>query len=51
LESGGRMVDAILTNNVLQATSQEFLNRMVEGKPVSRVRIQVLEGDFGFTFE
>ena len=51
LESGGRMVDAILTNTVLPAISQEFLNRMVEGQPVSRVRIKVMDGEFGFEFE
>ena len=51
LESGGRMVDAILTNTVLPAISQEFLNRMVEGQPVSRVQIKVVEGEFGFEFE
>jgi len=51
LDSGGRMVDAILTNTVLPAISQEFLNRMVEGQPVSRVRIKVVEGEFGFEFE
>ena len=51
LESGGRMVDAILTNTVLPAISQEFLNRMVEGQPVSRVRIKVIDGEFGFEFE
>ncbi|QQS55614.1 MAG: type VI secretion system ATPase TssH [Candidatus Competibacteraceae bacterium] len=51
LESGGRMVDAILTNTVLPAISQEFLNRMVEGKPVSRVQIKVVDGEFGFEFE
>ena len=51
LESGGRMVDAILTNTVLPAISQEFLNRMVEGQPVSRVRIKVVDGEFGFEFE
>ncbi len=51
LDSGGRMVDAILTNTVLPAISQEFLNRMVEGQPVSRVRIKVVDGEFGFEFE
>ncbi|NMQ17793.1 type VI secretion system ATPase TssH [Candidatus Competibacter phosphatis] len=51
LDSGGRMVDAILTNTVLPAISQEFLNRMVEGQPVSRVRIKVIDGEFGFEFE
>ena len=35
LESGGRMIDAVLTNTVLPAISQELLRRMVEGRPVS----------------
>ena len=51
LESGGRMVDAILTNTLLPAISQEFLTRMVEGKPVARVQIQVQDGDFAYAFE
>ncbi|MDS4057550.1 MAG: AAA family ATPase, partial [Candidatus Contendobacter sp.] len=51
LESGGRMVDAILTNTVLPALSQEFLTRMVEGKPVAGVRVQVQDGDFAYAFE
>ena len=51
LESGGRMVDAILTNTVLPALSQEFLTRMVEGKPVARVQVQVRDGDFAYAFE
>ncbi|HEY6866091.1 MAG TPA: type VI secretion system ATPase TssH, partial [Candidatus Eisenbacteria bacterium] len=37
LESGGRMIDAILTNTVLPAISEEFLKRMMEGKAVARV--------------
>ncbi|MFZ1643646.1 MAG: type VI secretion system ATPase TssH [Candidatus Contendobacter sp.] len=51
LESGGRMVDAILTNTVLPVISQEFLNRMVEGKLVARVQLQVRDGDFAYAFE
>ncbi|MDS4040347.1 MAG: type VI secretion system ATPase TssH [Candidatus Competibacter sp.] len=51
LESGGRMVDAILTNTMLPAISQEFLTRMVEGKPVVRVEVQVKDGDFAYAFE
>ena len=51
LESGGRMVDAILTNTMLPAISQEFLTRMVEGKPITRVQVQVKEGDFAYAFE
>jgi len=51
LESGGRMIDAILTNTVLPKISEEFLTRMVEGKPVERVHVDVQEGEFGYGFE
>ena len=30
LESGGRMIDAILTNTVLPKISEEFLTRMMD---------------------
>jgi len=51
LESGGRMIDAILTNTVLPKISEEFLTRMVEGKPVERVHVSVQDGEFGYGFE
>lgn len=51
LESGGRMIDAILTNTVLPKISEEFLIRMVEGKPVERVHVSVQDGEFGYGFE
>ena len=51
LESGGRMIDAILTNTVLPRISEEFLKRMMEGKPITRVQVGVAEGDFTYAFE
>ena len=51
LESGGRMIDAILTNTVLPAISSELLTRMLEGKPVERVHIAVSDGEFDYSFE
>jgi type VI secretion system protein VasG len=51
LESGGRMIDAILTNTVLPRISEEFLTRMMEGKPIDRVHVSVVDGDFGYGFE
>jgi len=51
LESGGRMIDAILTNTVLPRISREFLTRLVEGRPVSCVRLSVGEGDFQYAFD
>ncbi len=51
VESGARVVDAILTNTMLPRISQEFLTRMMEGKKVERVRVTVEGGDFGYAFE
>jgi type VI secretion system protein VasG len=50
LESGGRMIDAILTNTVLPAISREFLVRMLEGKPIDRVHVSVTNGEFAYAF-
>ncbi|HLD68052.1 MAG TPA: AAA family ATPase, partial [Pseudomonas sp.] len=38
-ESGGRMIDSILTNTLLPDMSREFLTRMLEGQPMAGVRI------------
>jgi type VI secretion system protein VasG len=51
VESGGRMVDAILTNTMLPAMSQEFLKRMIEGRPIERVGISIKDGDFAYSFD
>ncbi|MDT4289895.1 type VI secretion system ATPase TssH [Methylomonas sp. MO1] len=51
LESGGRMIDAILTNTVLPKISEEFLTRMMEGREIGRVHVQVIGGEFGYDFE
>jgi len=45
------MVDAILTQTLLPEISREFLNRMLEGKPVQQVRVSVREGAFAYDFE
>ncbi|CAN7218651.1 MULTISPECIES: type VI secretion system ATPase TssH [unclassified Variovorax] len=49
-ESGGRMIDAILTNTMLPDVSREFLNRMMEGKPIERVQVTVDNGAFDYRF-
>ncbi|UGB46739.1 type VI secretion system ATPase TssH [Frateuria edaphi] len=49
-ESGGRMIDAILTNTMLPDISREFLTRMIEGRPVAGVQVSVKEGDFDYAF-
>jgi len=47
-ESGGRMIDAILTNTMLPDISREFLNRMIDGVPVTGVKVG--GGDAGFSY-
>lgn len=51
VESGGRMIDAILTNTVLPSISSEFLTRMMEGKTVEKVHVGVTKGEFVYEFE
>ncbi|MGB3127104.1 MAG: type VI secretion system ATPase TssH [Pseudomonas sp.] len=50
LESGGRMIDAILTNAMLPAISTEFLNRLLAGTPATHVQVSVDGGDFSYHF-
>ena len=50
VESGGRVIDAILTNTLLPAMSKEFLERMLAGNPVSRVTLSVEGEDFSYTY-
>lgn len=50
LESGGRMIDAILTNTMLPRISEEFLNRMLEGQPVQGIEVSVADGQFEYRF-
>ncbi|MBW6069949.1 AAA family ATPase, partial [Pseudomonas aeruginosa] len=49
-ESGGRMIDAILTNTLLPDMSREFLTRMLEGKPLAGVRISSRDNQFHYDF-
>ncbi|RUL77714.1 type VI secretion system ATPase TssH [Dyella choica] len=49
-ESGGRMIDAILTNTMLPDVSREFLMRMIEGKAVAGVNVGVKGQDFEYGF-
>jgi type VI secretion system protein VasG len=49
-ESGGRMIDAILTNTMLPAISGAFLELMLQGGAVSRVHVGVKDGEFSYDF-
>jgi len=50
LESGGRMIDAILTNTVLPQISRELLSRMAEGTPIKSVDIDAVDDNFSYSF-
>lgn len=50
-ESGGRMVDAILTNTMLPEISREFLSRTMTGHPATHVWVDVEESAFTYRFE
>ncbi|HUS92313.1 MAG TPA: type VI secretion system ATPase TssH [Phycisphaerae bacterium] len=51
VESGARMVDAILTHTMLPTISTEFLHRLVEGKEIKKVQVGVADGEFTYAFE
>ncbi|MEM6677758.1 MAG: type VI secretion system ATPase TssH [Pseudomonadota bacterium] len=51
VESGGRMIDAILTNTMLPSISTEFLTRLMEGREISQVAVDVTDGAFTYSFD
>jgi type VI secretion system protein VasG len=51
VESGGRMIDAILTNTVLPEISHEFLKRTMAGEALKGVQLGAANGSFEYRFE
>ena len=51
IESGGRMIDAILTNTLLPELSRQVLNRKLEGHDLTRVTVTGGPEGFGYAFE
>ncbi len=51
IESGGRMIDAILTNTILPKLSEEYLKRTIEGKAMQKIALSVASGDFEYVFD
>ncbi|WP_330647223.1 type VI secretion system ATPase TssH [Thioclava sp. FTW29] len=47
-DSGGRMIDNIITNTILPELSREVLRRMVSGEDISRVTIAMKDGAFAY---
>ena len=50
-ESGGRMIDAILTNTLLPDLAREFLGRLMEGRSVAKVEVGVADNQFTYQFD
>ena len=51
VESGGRVIDALLTNTVLPRISHEYLTRLASGAPLKKVGLSVDAGDFAYAFD
>jgi type VI secretion system protein VasG len=49
--SGGRMIDAILTNTMLPDLSIELLNRQMAGEEVTGIAVDVKDAGFTYQFE
>lgn len=49
-DSGGRMIDNIITNSILPDLSRQVLGRMVSGEAISKVTVKVTEGQFEYEF-
>jgi type VI secretion system protein VasG len=50
-ESGGRVIDAILTNTVLPTISVEYLKRLASGGEIKRVALDVKDNEFTYAFD
>jgi type VI secretion system protein VasG len=50
VESGGRMIDAVLTNTVLPKISAEYLQRVVDGRALASISLSAENNQFQFKF-
>ena len=50
-DSGGRMVDNIVTNTILPALSRQILNKSIAGEKMTEARVEVKEGEFVYRVE
>jgi type VI secretion system protein VasG len=51
VESGGRMIDAVLTNSLLPHMSRELLRRRLDGTPAKKAEVTAKGGQFAIAFE
>jgi type VI secretion system protein VasG len=50
-DTGGRMIDNIITNTLLPALSREFLNRSLAGQELTQARVSIEDGNFAYGWE
>ena len=50
-ESGGRMIDAIVTNTLLAHMSRELLTRIAQGEPTRSIAVSTAGPEFTYAFE
>jgi type VI secretion system protein VasG len=48
-DTGGRMIDNIITNTLLPALSREFLNRSLAGQELTEARVAIDNGNFSYS--
>ncbi|MDA8520011.1 type VI secretion system ATPase TssH [Acidovorax sp. NCPPB 4044] len=51
VESGARMVDGIITQNLLPRLAMRFLQTSVESKSIRRIQLGAADSDFAITYE
>ena len=49
-DSGGRMIDNIITNTLLPALSREILNRSLRKEEIRDIHVSVVDGDFVYAW-
>jgi type VI secretion system protein VasG len=49
-DSGGRMIDNIITNTLLPALSREYLGRMLRKEEMKAIAVTVENGDFVYAW-
>jgi type VI secretion system protein VasG len=50
-DSGGRMIDNIITNTLLPALSREILNRSLGKQPIQDISVTVRDGEFAYGWD
>ncbi|WP_027780691.1 MULTISPECIES: type VI secretion system ATPase TssH [Burkholderia] len=51
IESGGRMVDAILTHTVMPRISRAILEATLEGRTLASIEVSATDGEFAYRFD